>query len=593
MKNWQNGHYAENFSHDDESIIYINTPAEMARFAYLVTQGYAIEATCILEADLDMSAYDWTPIGRWSGGNSQGYFEGSFDGQGHTISGIRVPYSNIVTMYDVGLFDHLYGSVKNLKIANSQIAGSQSVGCIAAKMSQGNRIENCYIGSDVILSTTSDICGGIVGEIHDNSSVIKGCYSAASVSGRKYVGGIVGALREGKVIQNVSQATVSATGSNDEYGYVFADYNRHENSISDDNYYIATERSGNVRDTCAYHITLEESLKNLGYEIDYEGTSITEYDVSGLTFANNGNQFKMDGEWYATEHKPFYFKPTNRHAGAEMNTVTLTENSELRFLSLQEDGYYFFTTAHDAMVSGNMLLKLANNGNNHDLLETFNGKTLTVVLNDRTFYKDGSWNTLFLPFDLTAEQLAANDCPLKDATVKALSSSSFEDGTLTLNFYDYTQIYDGTPYIVKWAETGDPIEDPVFRNVTIENHPGQSTTDYVDLKGSFSPISLEANDHSVLYLGADNKLYYPSADMTVGSCRAYFKLKGITAGDAADGARAIVLNFGDEATGITLVNGSETRMSGSDAWYTIDGRRLNCKPTAKGLYIYNGKKVIK
>ena len=48
----------------------------------------------------------------------------------------------------------------------------------------------------------------------------------------------------------------------------------------------------------------------------------------------------------------------------------------------------------------------------------------------------------------------------------------------------------------------------------------------------------------------------------------------------------------DEATGIISVHDSGFMVNGSDAWYTLDGRRLDKQPTAKGLYIHGGRKVI-
>jgi hypothetical protein len=46
----------------------------------------------------------------------------------------------------------------------------------------------------------------------------------------------------------------------------------------------------------------------------------------------------------------------------------------------------------------------------------------------------------------------------------------------------------------------------------------------VDFTGSFSPVSLAAGDRSVLYLDANNSLFYPNTAMTIGSCRACFQL---------------------------------------------------------------------
>jgi hypothetical protein len=99
----------------------------------------------------------------------------------------------------------------------------------------------------------------------------------------------------------------------------------------------------------------------------------------------------------------------------------------------------------------------------------------------------------------------------------------------------------------------------------------------------------------VLYLGAGNKLYWPSADMTVNACRAVFRLhNGLTVGNPTAGARitSFVMNLGDdETTGITTTNDANYTNK-TDAWYDLQGRRVSGKPMAKGLYINNGKKVV-
>jgi hypothetical protein len=73
-----------------------------------------------------------------------------------------------------------------------------------------------------------------------------------------------------------------------------------------------------------------------------------------------------------------------------------------------------------------------------------------------------------------------------------------------------------------------------------------------------------------------------------------FRLNGITAGDLPQQPRHFVLNFGDdETTGIQEVIGvNEVGEVSDDSWYSLDGRRLSGRPTAKGLYIVNGKKII-
>ena len=106
---------------------------------------------------------------------------------------------------------------------------------------------------------------------------------------------------------------------------------------------------------------------------------------------------------------------------------------------------------------------------------------------------------------------------------------------------------------------------------------------------------IEGEDHTKLYLGADNTLYYPNADMTINAFRAYFQLIGIEAGNPAASVRNFVLNFEEDEviTGIEeLTHTSDLSPLTSDTWFTLDGRPLNGKPSVKGVYIYKGKKVI-
>ena len=240
-----------------------------------------------------------------------------------------------------------------------------------------------------------------------------------------------------------------------------------------------------------------------------------------------------------------------------------------------------------------------------------------VTLTGRTLWKDGAWNTLCLPFALgdsdTDDNLTFTGTPLEGATVKTLESTDFAGGTLTLNFStnNLTAIEAGTPYIVKWnkpdtyvaydgtnAATSSDLVNPVFRGVTIAGTPSAVETNELAFRGIFSPFAISGEDRSLLYLGADNKLYYPNAAMTIGAFRAYFELaEGITAGDPASGIRSFVLNFDGEETGIREINASTPSTpsnfsNASNLWFTLDGSCLNGKPAQRGLYIHKGRKVL-
>ncbi len=251
--------------------------------------------------------------------------------------------------------------------------------------------------------------------------------------------------------------------------------------------------------------------------------------------------------------------------------------------------------------TGYFTYALKDNADNTTLIENTTDMP-RVGLVGRTLYKDGDWNTLCLPFGLTAEQLAAS--PLAGfSELRTLSESMFDEttGTLTLNFTPaegegtVTAIEAGKPYIIKWANTSETIEDPIFTDVTISNATTPVETNYVDFVGTFSPIDIFTEDKTNLYLGADNLLYYPLGEdmtsFTINSFRAYFQLT-LPSGQHA---KAFQLNFGDEETGIqeiTTPSNLSNLSNPSNLFLTLDGRRLSTRPVTPGIYINRGRKVV-
>ena len=232
-----------------------------------------------------------------------------------------------------------------------------------------------------------------------------------------------------------------------------------------------------------------------------------------------------------------------------------------------------------------------------------------VTLSDRTLYKDGKWNTLCLPFSLSAAQIAANadfaGATLMTMDVTEKNGFDAEDGTLYLYFKSATEIEAGVPYLVKWEKAADyegneanyDISNPVFEGVTVSSTAAQaveSTTaglESVQMVGCYSPVSVTADDKSILFLGDANTLYYSTTDRQIRSCRAYFSVPYIK-GNAGAKARAFALNFdGEDVTGILGVSADSTDVK-DGVWYSLDGVRLSGKPTQRGMYINKGKKIL-
>ena len=261
---------------------------------------------------------------------------------------------------------------------------------------------------------------------------------------------------------------------------------------------------------------------------------------------------------------------------------------------------YWSSYANDIL--GIQSLTLNENTSNSTAIQNANGQMSEVTLSGRTLYKDGKWNTLCLPFNFSAEQIAAHKdfagAKLMELDTNGTNGFDATDGTLYLAFKEATAINAGVPYLVKWDAAGTDFTSPVFFGVTINATATTMVSDYddelaeVQMVGCYSPVSVDANDKSILFLGDNNTLYYSTENRNIRSCRAYFSVPYINQTPGAK-ARAFVLNFDDEeATGIITVNGSGLTVGDSDAWYTIDGVRLSGKPTQRGIYINNGNKVV-
>ena len=254
----------------------------------------------------------------------------------------------------------------------------------------------------------------------------------------------------------------------------------------------------------------------------------------------------------------------------------------------------YFTTADPANI------ELSDNADNSSIIAANDGQECNVTLVGRTLYKDGDWKTLCLPFDVTIDE----NSPLAGGTAMTLyaETCNFSGNTLTLNFTEATTIAAGTPFIIKWEGDGTSnIAEPVFTGVTIKKEPNDVTVpDVLTFTGTYKPVSVGTDgDPSMLYLGASTPLYYPNGEMTIGCQRAYFQLAdGLTAGEPTSpgqvGIRAFELNFEGEASGVAAEIHSSlfTRRSSLQEWYSLDGRRLNGKPTQGGVYLFNGRKVV-
>ena len=205
-------------------------------------------------------------------------------------------------------------------------------------------------------------------------------------------------------------------------------------------------------------------------------------------------------------------------------------------------------------------------------------KTVNVTLT-RTLTAN-VWNTICLPFDVTAEQIAN---VLKSAgNVKEFDRE--DANTPTIYFKDATTMTAGVPYLIKPTVAATEL---VFKGVTIKNV-GESDRKFgsnYKICGTFGKYTMKT-DGTELFLKTDGKFYIPAAGTaTMKGFRAYFFVPKSTAGAALN------LSFG-EATGIDGVAADAEK---NVKVYNVNGQYVGTSLDAlpKGLYIVGGKKVLK
>lgn len=177
---------------------------------------------------------------------------------------------------------------------------------------------------------------------------------------------------------------------------------------------------------------------------------------------------------------------------------------------------------------------------------------LDVTIN-RTLYRDGYFNTLCLPFDLSAAQIAETDLAGAEimAFTNAYISGTGDDQTLDLRFAPVSALVAGTPYLVRFPDSGDLLNSLSFRGVTITKDPSDDATvvegNSMNFVGILAPKALSSSNN--LFLGGDNTLYWQNAgdDTSLQGFRAYFVIPG-TGGPI--GIRARIVTKDNATTGI-------------------------------------------
>ena len=169
----------------------IENGAQLAWLADKVNSASTVSAIyAVLTDDIDLGGCAFTPIGTQSGYSSVYPYQGSFDGQGHTVTGL-----NVSAQY-AGLFGVIQDAeIKNVivqgTVTSSNASNGDAGGIVGRAIGTANTITNC--GNEANVSGGSNV-GGILGNSQNWNTVVKitGCYNTGSISAKDRAAGIIG-----------------------------------------------------------------------------------------------------------------------------------------------------------------------------------------------------------------------------------------------------------------------------------------------------------------------------------------------------------------------------------------------------------------
>ena len=511
----------------------IGTATDWDNFADYVNNGYTFSGEYVKQtANISVSTM---------AGTSSNQFQGTFDGDNNTLTFNKGTEEIPFTEQYCAPFRHVKNAViKNLHVDGSIYTSVQNAAGFVGESHGALTITNCRSSVNIHSSKSDDgTHGGFVATLSGANNVITidGCVfdgSFATTASTGNCGGFIGwPVWNRPTIKN----SLMKPSSVDEgmLNNTFARWHDGYEPTITNCYFVAAANLPTNQGTQAYAVN--DAPANLGNLVQNYG--IVKAYANGILF---------DGKYYVAPA-----------------TVTLADGSDNSTTITGADGY-----------------------------------VADVTLSGRTLYKDGAWNTICLPFDVT---IAGS--PLAGATARPLTGASISGSTLTLTFGDaVTTLEAGTPYIIKWTADANYVDDdehnivsPVFSGVTIDadadgNYDnGVSGDERVRFMGTYKSTAFDAEDKSILLMGGANTLYYPTAGAGIGAQRAYFKI-GSDGALLARRLTAFNIDFGDDETTGIISTTNYTNDTNSDAWFTLDGRRLSAKPSRAGVYINKGIKVV-
>ena len=275
-------------------------------------------------------------------------------------------------------------------------------------------------------------------------------------------------------------------------------------------------------------------------------------------YVNDGtNQILVENAFNLSEITMPTTVTGNRYTLTGIVGTTASSASELYLLSLQH------------VLSS---LTLAENQINSTILTQHDNESVNLTLARQL--TTGTWNTLCLPFDLSDAADVLGEVQIAELT-------GYNSSTNTLEFTTVTDITAGKPYLV--YPTGTTTSNIILNGVEVTSTTAPVTFGNYTFTPIFDPTELQKDDHTSLFLGSGNTLFYPNVTAEMKAFRAYFKISTPNSVPAK-------INVDGQTTGITTVDVD----ADNSTYYDLSGRRVGQKVDLfqRGVYVKEGSKVI-
>ncbi|MBC5722563.1 chitobiase/beta-hexosaminidase C-terminal domain-containing protein, partial [Flintibacter sp. NSJ-23] len=390
----------------------ISSAADLAGLAQLVNGGTSFQKKTIkLGENIDLEGKEWTPIGR----NGKP-FQGTFDGQGNTISNLKITGNSS----DAGLFGFTTGGeIKDFTLNNAQVEGYLDVGAVAGTP-HTSKYTNINVTGLIQIDGYSYVGGAFGKNAYANITNVDvtggdGSYvKAESEEYRTYVGGLVGFMGEGNITISGCDVKIDVIGSTSDVGGL-----------------LGILHYGNTMTNCTYegNLTITNPDSEVGDEFGaLVGTAMN--SAAGKTTISDCtatvNQALSGGRDVTdsiTPHGDFYNDVTTNNAGtvdiqATVNDKEVTVDNSVAYVG--DNKYVSLAEALEAVTaeSDNKTVTITRSGTYEPFSIAVSGVTVQTA--------DGVTATVKTDKDSKVAVTAA------DVTLKGLDFVS-EDGTAVIS----------------------------------------------------------------------------------------------------------------------------------------------------------------